>query len=112
MKRYCEKYFHQDLKKNGLSRWMRCELHYIRDKDGREVDFVTIVDGKVIDLIEVKVADGDVSSSLRYYAERLKPVRAVQIVGKLHRPFHSKGILVTNPIDFFTDPPWTPEYAP
>ncbi len=84
----------------------RCGLYYIRDKDGREVDFVTTVDGKIIDLIEVKVADGEVSSSLHYYAERLKPVRAVQIVGQVHRPFHSKGILVTNPIDFFTDPPW------
>ena len=84
----------------------RCSLHYIRDKDGREVDFVTQVDGKVIDLIEVKAKDGDVSSSLKYYAELLKPARAVQIVGDLHRPFHSKGILVTNPIDFFVHPPW------
>lgn len=84
----------------------RCSLHYIRDKDGREVDFVTQVDGKIVDLIEVKAKDGDLSPSLKYYAELLKPVRAVQIVGDLHRPFHSKGILVTNPIDFFVQPPW------
>lgn len=84
----------------------RCSLHYIRDKDGREVDFVTQIDGKIIDLIEVKAGDGDVSSSLSYYAERLKPVRAVQIVGQLKRSYHSKGILVTNPIDFFVQPPW------
>lgn len=84
----------------------RCSLHYIRDKDGREVDFVTQVDGKIIDLIEVKAGDGDISPSLKYYAELLKPVRAVQIVGELNRPFHSKGILVTNPIDFFVQPPW------
>lgn len=82
----------------------KCSLHYIRDKDGREVDFVTQIDGKITDLIEVKEGDGDVSSSLRYYAERLKPVKAVQIVGQLKRSFHSKGVLVTNPIDFFNQP--------
>lgn len=84
----------------------RCNLYYIRDKDGREIDFVTQIDGKIVDLIEVKTADGDVSPSLIYYANRLKPLRAVQIVGQLKRPFHSKGVLVTNPIDFFMQPPW------
>jgi uncharacterized protein len=29
-----------------------CSLRYIRDKDGREVDFVTIVDRKVIDFTD------------------------------------------------------------
>src|SRR3990167_3205245 len=38
----------------------RCSLHYIRDKDGREVDFLTVIDGKIIDLIEVKQSDTDI----------------------------------------------------
>lgn len=80
----------------------RCELHYIRDKDGREVDFVTVCEGQVQDLIEVKWQDDRISSSLKYYAERLKPQRAVQIVHSLQQPYHREGILVTNPIDFFT----------
>jgi predicted AAA+ superfamily ATPase len=84
----------------------RCNLYYLRDKEGREVDFVTEIEGKIIDLIEVKTTDTQVSSSLKYYAERLKPKNAVQIVGELKRPFHKDNILVTNPIDFFKDPPW------
>ncbi len=83
-----------------------CSLHYIRDKDGREVDFVTIVDGKVQDLIEVKASGGVIATSLKYYQKLLKPNRAVQIVGNLHRPFDQDGIRVMTPIQFFTNPPW------
>lgn len=84
----------------------KCSLHYIRDKDGREVDFVTVINNEICDLIEVKHADTNISTSLRYYSERLKPKRTVQIVGKLARSFHQEHILVTSPVDFFKDPPW------
>jgi predicted AAA+ superfamily ATPase len=84
----------------------RCSLHYIRDKEGREVDFATVINNKVIDLIEVKSNDTTVSSSLKYYTERLKPKNSVQLVGDLKRSFHQGGIHVTSPIEFFKNPPW------
>lgn len=84
----------------------RCSLHYIRDKDGREVDFVTVIDNVVTDLIEVKESDTTVSSALKYYSKYLKPKHTIQIVGDLKRPFDQDGILITNPIDFFIHPPW------
>lgn len=84
----------------------RCSLHYIRDKEGREVDFVTVINNKVVDLIEVKHNDTDISSHLKYYTEKLKPQRAVQLVAQLKRSFKKDNILVTNPIEFFSDPPW------
>lgn len=87
-----------------------CSLHYIRDKDGREVDFLTIIDGQIVDLIEVKASDGQISTSLKYYHHLLKPKRSVQIVGTLERPFDSDGIRVTDAIRFFTDPPWNNEH--
>lgn len=65
----------------------RCSLHYIRDKDGREVDFLTLINGKIYELIEVKNSDASVSSSLKYYSEKLQPIRTVQIVGNLAKPF-------------------------
>jgi predicted AAA+ superfamily ATPase len=83
-----------------------CQLHYIRDRDGREVDFVTVIDKKVIDLIEVKLSDDEPSSSLKYYKEKLTPQNTIQIVGDLKRSFDVKGIRVTNPIDYFQQPPW------
>lgn len=84
----------------------RCTLNYIRDKDGREVDFVTQVNGKIVDLIEVKTADTTISSSLKYYAQKLKPQNTVQIVGELHRSFNQDDVLVVSPIEFFKNPPW------
>lgn len=84
----------------------RCQLYYIRDKDGREVDFVTEVNNTIIDLIEVKNSDTDVSSHLKYYSQKLKPKNTIQIVGNLKRSFHQEHILVTNPIEFFKNPPW------
>ena len=80
----------------------RCTLHYIRDRDGREVDFLTVIDGVPTDLIEVKLSDTKISRSLRYYSEKLKPKRTVQIVGKLDRSFHKGEVLVIDPIEFFS----------
>lgn len=84
----------------------RCSLHYIRDKDGREVDFLTVIDNKIIDLIEVKLTDSELSTSLLYYSKKLQPKNTVQIVGNLQRSFDKNGVRVTNPIEYFVDPPW------
>lgn len=84
----------------------KCSLHYLRDKNGREVDFVTVVDNQVEELIEVKLSDSDISSSLKHYAEKLKPKRAVQLVKNLTRSFDKNDILVTTPIKYFVNPPW------
>lgn len=84
----------------------RCKLHYIRDKDGREVDFVTVVDNRIQDLIEVKLSDTDISTSLKYYKQKLEPVNTVQIVGNCKRAFDSNGVRVCNPIDYFKEAPW------
>ena len=84
----------------------RCSLHYIRDKEGREVDFVTVIDGKVIDLIEVKQSDLTVSSSLLYYSKLLKPQNTIQLVANLKNSFHKENVLVTNLIEYFKNPPW------
>ncbi len=84
----------------------RCSLHYIRDKEGREVDFVTVIDNVVEDLIEVKNTDDTISHSLKYYSARLKPKRTVQLVGNIRRAFQQGDIIVMNPVEFFKDPPW------
>ncbi len=84
----------------------RCSLKYIRDKEGREVDFVTVIDNKVVDLIEVKNNVTEISQSLKYYANKLKPKRVVQIVGKLKKSFDKDGVQVRHPVEFFSDAPW------
>jgi len=79
----------------------RYELRYIRDKEGREVDFVIVKDGKIEELIEAKYSDETISSSLVYYAERLKPPKATQIVANLRRPFDKGKVKITDPISYF-----------
>ena len=44
-----------------------CSLNYIRDKEGREVDFAITINGKLEELIEVKLSDNSISSSLKVY---------------------------------------------
>ena len=83
-----------------------CSLHYIRDKDGREVDFVTQINHTIEDLIEVKSRDTSISSSLKYYSQKLQPKRTIQLVGQIKQSFHQEGILVMHPIEFFQNPPW------
>jgi predicted AAA+ superfamily ATPase len=85
----------------------RYELRYIRDKEGREVDFAILRENTLEELIEVKYGDEAISQSLSYYAERLKPKRAVQIVGGLKRPYDKGQIKVIDPISYFlTTAPW------
>ena len=84
----------------------KASLHYIRDKEGREVNFVTIIDNRVCDLIEVKLSDQKISKSLRYYKNKLQPKQAVQIVGHLKRAYDDHGVRVTNAIEYFAHPPW------
>jgi predicted AAA+ superfamily ATPase len=77
------------------------ELRYIRDKEGREVDFAVLKDGELEELIEVKYTDEDISRSLSYYTERLKPKKSTQITASLKRSFDKNGIRVTDPISYF-----------
>lgn len=59
------------------------QLHYLRDKEKREVDFLVLRDKKIESIIEVKVSDDSFSKNLFYFQERVKPKRAIQIVKEL-----------------------------
>ena len=80
----------------------RTELRYIRDKEGREVDFAILVEGRLVELIEAKFSDDSISKSLIYYSERLKPQKATQIVAYLKRPYSAGRIRVTDPLSYFS----------
>ena len=58
------------------------KLRYIRDKEGREVDFVLLKDRHIFALVEVKLSEETISPSLHYYSEKLRPSHAIQIVLK------------------------------
>jgi predicted AAA+ superfamily ATPase len=79
----------------------RYELCYIRDKEGREVDFAIIKEGRLEELIEAKYSDENISKHLLYYAERLKPDKVTQIVAKIRMPYDKGQIRVIDPITYF-----------
>ncbi len=79
----------------------RYELCYLRDKEGREVDFVVLKENQVDELIEVKWSGENVSKALLYYSERLHPRKATQLVARLKRPFDQGNIQVRDPFTYF-----------
>lgn len=79
----------------------RYELRYLRDKEGREIDFVILKENHLEELIEVKWSDDEISKSLLYYTERLKPEKATQITAHLRRPYSQGRIRVTDPLSYF-----------
>ena len=79
----------------------RYELNFIRDKEGREVDFAIVKDGRLMELIEVKYSDSSPSRSLAYFADKLRPSKVTQIVASLKRPYSKGQINITNPLRYF-----------
>jgi hypothetical protein len=55
--------------------------------------------------------DTTISPSLKYYASKLQPIRAIQIVLGLERSFYHDGIWVMNPVDYFSNPPWQVDHG-
>ncbi len=70
------------------------DVLYLRDKEGREVDFVVTYNRRVRWLIEVKASDDHVSPALGYYTEKLSPTESLQLVLNLERPLEKSGIKI------------------
>jgi predicted AAA+ superfamily ATPase len=65
----------------------RQQLHFIRDKEGREVDFLITKDKKPEILIEAKWSDDQISKNLSYYSEKIQPQMSLQLVANLKREY-------------------------
>ena len=65
------------------------------------MDFVLLKEGKIQELIEVKFSDDKISNHLQYYAEKLNPPKATQIVANLKHPYSSGKINVVDPVTYF-----------
>ncbi len=64
----------------------KTNLHYLRDKEKREVDFIVIRDGKIDLLLECKLSDDTLHRSLLYYHQRLRPKQSILLVHVLNQP--------------------------
>ncbi|MCP5050617.1 MAG: ATP-binding protein, partial [bacterium] len=75
-------------------------LHYLRDKEKNEVDFLMIIDNKPSLMIEVKVSNDNFSKSLFRFHEFLKEASPIQVVYNLKQR-KSKGAVKMLPAHEF-----------
>lgn len=68
------------------------DLWYLRDRHGREVDFLVTADRKPWFAVEAKLSDPNPDRSLRYYGERLKIPYRFQVVFDARRDFEEDGV--------------------
>jgi predicted AAA+ superfamily ATPase len=80
----------QDAKGSDVS------LHYLRTKDGREVDFALAQNVELTEFLEVKLSDEAPSRNLAYFKARHSAVRAVQLVHNARKE-HREGDIVISP---------------
>ena len=78
----------------------RQQLYFIRDKEGREVDFAITKDKKLEFLIEAKWSEEEVSKNLTYYSEKLNPMRSIQLVANLKREYQKNKLEVLSAKEF------------
>lgn len=69
-------------------------LHYLRDRDGREVDFLVTVARRPWFAVEVKLSETRVDPTLRHFRERLAIPWAYQVVLEGTRDFVENGVRV------------------
>jgi len=79
-------------------------LHYLRDKEKREVDFLAVVDARPVLMVEVKIESDTFERSLFRFRELLPGVRAVQVVLGLRRTKNSGGVEMIPAPDFLANP--------
>ncbi len=58
----------------------KVELNFLRNVDGKEVDFLISIKGKPWFMVEVKLNDINISKSLLYYKQRLKVPYIYQVI--------------------------------
>jgi uncharacterized protein len=78
-------------------------LHYIRTRDGREIDFAMTKKNKLSQLIEVKLSDDQPTPALRFFLNMFPGISACQLVHNLRREQHAAGIDIVNASKWLSD---------
>lgn len=74
-------------------------LHYLRTKDGKEVDFCLVENSRVEKMIEVKATDSKPDKNLAYFKQRY-PFSAIQIVGNIKKEYKAGEIEIRSAENF------------
>ncbi|MFH1452544.1 MAG: ATP-binding protein [Armatimonadota bacterium] len=80
----------------------KTQVTFLRDIEGREVDFLVLVDKKPWIAVEVKNSKTSISSSLKYFGSKLNIPYKYQIVGEKNIDFFKDDIRVISADKFLT----------
>jgi predicted AAA+ superfamily ATPase len=76
---------------------LKTTLCYLKTKDGKELDFLIVVDDRPIICFEVKLSDATPSKAFEHFRKYLGPIESVQLVVGLKKEFDTQdGIKVRN----------------
>ena len=81
-------------------------LHYLRTKDGKEVDFLIQLDGKPTHLIEVKMSEGKSTNGSQYFGKLFPKATNIQLVKNL-----SREATLSNKIQIKKLIPWLAQFS-
>jgi len=94
----------KDLDRMEDERGARTGLHYLRTKDGREIDFAVLIDGSIDRLVEVKTSDGNPSPAFRHFDRFISQAARTQLVLNLDRErTYPDGVEVRSLIPWLSD---------
>src|SRR3990167_984817 len=73
-------------------------LHFLRTKDGKEVDFLVVINQKPLYMIEVKWSDSNPSSAFSYFQSSCGDIPCIQLVRELKRDATYPGGIVVRSV--------------
>jgi len=80
----------------------KAELFFLRDIDGREVDFLITIDKKPWFAVEVKLTDEQISPALKYFQQKLKIPYVYQVIGASGLDYWQNSIRLISADKFLT----------
>ena len=78
-------------------------LHYLRTKEGAEVDFVICENGDPSRLIECKYADSRPVASLIRFAAQFPLAETIQLVRELRQEEYRKSVMIVRGADWLAE---------
>lgn len=77
------------------------KLHYLRTKEGKEVDFALVKDKQMECMIGIKTSNNKISSPLRYFSTKYD-IPAIQLVQNLRAEHQIQGIQLLNASNYLS----------
>lgn len=84
----------------------RVALHYLRTRDGKEIDFLVCINDQPVLMLEVKLTNGEPASGFKHFSQFLPHARQLQLVKQLDREkTYPSGLEVRALIPWLADMP-------